>query len=68
VLVWSKHICIFLVHVFHEAFHFQAFLEVFPGHRVCQWRFGVDFNFPKNSMWSKADGVLGILEECPSHL
>jgi hypothetical protein len=29
-------------------------------------RFGVDFNFIKNSMWSKVDRVLGILEECPS--
>jgi hypothetical protein len=33
-LIWSKHICIFLVHVFHEAFYFQTLLKVIPGYRV----------------------------------
>jgi hypothetical protein len=33
-LVWLKHICVFLVHVFHEAFYFQTLLKVVPGYRV----------------------------------
>jgi hypothetical protein len=35
----------------------------FQGTGFCQRRFGVDFNFPKNGMWSKVDGVLGILKK-----
>jgi hypothetical protein len=46
---------------------FRHFLRLFQGTGFCWWRFGVDFDFPKNGMWSKADEVLGILEECPSH-
>jgi hypothetical protein len=64
-LVWLKHICIFLVHVFHEAFYFQTLLKVIPGHRVLSAEIWSRFDFPKNSMWSKVDGVLGILEKCP---
>jgi hypothetical protein len=33
----------------------------------CWQKFGVDFDFPKSSMWSRVDGVLGIPEKCPSH-
>jgi hypothetical protein len=33
-LIWSKHICVFLVHVFHEAFYSQTLLKVVPGYRV----------------------------------
>jgi hypothetical protein len=33
-LVWSKHIYVFLVHVFYEAFYFQTLLKVVPGYRV----------------------------------
>jgi hypothetical protein len=51
------------VHVFHEAFYFKTLLKVIPGHRVLSVGFGVDFDFPKNGMWSKVDGVLGILED-----
>jgi hypothetical protein len=36
----------------------------FQGTGFCQQRFGVDFDFLKNGLWSKVDGVLGILEEC----
>jgi hypothetical protein len=64
VLVWSKHICIFIVHVFHEVFYSQTFLRSFQGTGSCWQRFGVDFDFSKNGMWFKVDGVLGILKEC----
>jgi hypothetical protein len=66
-LIWSKHIYVFLVHVFHEAFYFQTLLKIVPGYRVCWQRFGVDFDFPKNGMWLTTGGVLGIPEECQLH-
>jgi hypothetical protein len=46
-LVWSKHICVFLVHVFHEAFYFQTLLKVIPGHRVLSAEIWSRFQFSK---------------------
>jgi hypothetical protein len=66
-LIWSKHICIFLVHVFHEVFYFQTLLKVIPGYRILSAEFGVDFDFSKNGMWFTAGGVLGIPKECQLH-
>jgi hypothetical protein len=43
---------------------FRHSSRMFQGIGFCWWRFGVDFDFPKDGMWSKADGVL---EKCPLH-
>jgi hypothetical protein len=46
-LIWSKHICVFLVHVFHEAFYFQTLLKVVPGYRVLLAEIWSRLRFPK---------------------
>jgi hypothetical protein len=56
-LIWLKHICVFLVHVFHEAFYFQTLLEVILGYRVLSAEIWSRLQFSKEqhvvySWWS----------------
>jgi hypothetical protein len=56
-LIWLKHIRIFLVHVFHKVFYFQTLLKVVPGYRVLSAEIWSRLQFSKEqhvvySWWS----------------
>jgi hypothetical protein len=64
-LVGSKHIRIFFVHVFHEAFHFQTFLKVIPGYGILSAEIWSGSQLPKER--HVVGDVPDILEELLLH-
>jgi hypothetical protein len=75
-LIWSKHIYIFLVHVFHEAFYFQTLLKVLPGYRVLSVEIWSRFQFSKewhvvyswwSSWYSRRMSVAPVMFDLGSH-
>ena len=70
VLVWSKHVCVFTLHVFNEAFQLEAFLEDIMRF-VYSWsmEIGGRFHLPEERHVAfTVGGILGILLRSPLSL